>query len=104
MSLCAARLDLFHQLARAVPSVSNDVIRAGEAVDQIGRCGSVIRLVGANRQPDRQARLIDNGVDFRTQSPTRAADGVIFTPLFPPAECWWARMMELSMNTIASGD
>jgi hypothetical protein len=38
-------------------------------------------------QPDRQAVLIDHGVDLGAQSATRTANGVILAPFFPPAAC-----------------
>lgn len=44
-------------------------------------------LSGRDVQADRQAILIDDRVDFGTQSATRTADGVILAPFFPPAAC-----------------
>jgi hypothetical protein len=61
-------------------------------------------LSGGQHQPHRQAILIDQGVDLGTQSSTRTANGVILTSFFPPAACWWARMIELSINAIEWGD
>ena len=46
----------------------------------------------------------DASVDLGAQSATRATDGVIRAPFFAPAACWWARMMELSMKAMDSGD
>ncbi|MEL7184584.1 MAG: hypothetical protein AAGK57_13165, partial [Pseudomonadota bacterium] len=34
----------------------------------------------------------------------RAVDGMIFAAFFPPAVSRWARMMELSMTAMGSGD
>jgi hypothetical protein len=52
------------------------------------RNGSLVRsLSGGQNQPDRQAALIDDGIDLRAQSATRATDGVIFAPFLPPAAC-----------------
>nr|WP_245928040.1 hypothetical protein [Bosea psychrotolerans] len=48
-------------------------------------------LAGCDVQADRQAVLIDDGVDFRAQSAARTAKGVILAPFFPPAACWRAR-------------
>lgn len=44
-------------------------------------------LPGGDVQPDRQAVLIDHGVDLGAQSATRTANGVILAPFFPPAAC-----------------
>jgi len=47
-----------------------------------------MRLSGRQQEPDRQAILVDDGVDLGAQSSTRTADGVIFAPFLPPAACW----------------
>jgi len=104
MRLCAARPDLFDQRHRVIASVGDDMSGAREAVDQCRSRTFVAGLAGADRQPDRQSGLVHNGVDFRTQPTTRATDGVILTPFFPPAACWCARMIELSMKAMDSGD
>jgi hypothetical protein len=57
-------------------------------------------LAGRQDQPHGQTVFIHQSVDLGAQSATRTADGVIFAPFFPPAACWWARMIELSMNAI----
>lgn len=66
------------------------------------------RLVGglARRdvETDRQPILINDGMDLGAQSATRTADGVILAPLFPPAACWWARTMELSITCKDCGE
>ena len=69
-----------------------------QALDQIGDGGLVGGLAGGQNDPDRQAVLIYDSVDLGAQSSTRTADGVIRAPFFPPAACWWARMMELSIR------
>ena len=75
-----------------------------EAVDQ-GLDGRLVRgLPRREHDPQRQAVLIDQGIDLGAQSSTRTADGVIRAPFFPPAACWWARMMELSIRCIDPGD
>ncbi len=38
----------------------------------------------------------DDDVDFGAQPASRASDGVVRTPFFPPAACWWARTTEES--------
>jgi len=45
-------------------------------------------LPGRDQQPNRQAVLVDDGMDFGAQSSTRTANGVIRAPFFPPAACW----------------
>jgi len=75
-----------------------------EAIDQGFDGGLVGGLTRRQHDPQRQAVLIDQGVDLGAQSSTRTADGVIRTPFFPPAACWWARMMELSIRCIEPGE
>ena len=58
----------------------------------------------AHRRFGRQAVLVDDGVDLSAQSSTRTANGVIRAPFFPPAACWWARMMDESIICIDCGD
>ena len=41
-------------------------------------------------------KAVDDDVDFGAQPASRASDGVIRTPFFPPAACWWARTTEES--------
>ena len=88
---------------RVIAAIGDDMT-AGEAFQQAGRGVEIVALAGGKNDPDRQAMLIDQGVDLGAQSSTRTADGVILAPLFPPAACWWARMMELSINAIECGD
>ncbi len=44
----------------------------------------------------RQAKAVDDDVNFGAQPASRASDGVVRTPFFPPAACWWARTTEES--------
>ena len=60
---------------------------AFQTSEQIGRRLEIVGLAGGEHQADRQAVLIDNGVDLGAQSSTRTADGVIRAPFFPPAAC-----------------
>ncbi len=98
-----ARGHPFHKGQAVVAAVCDD--GAGGQVVKEQRSH---RLVGGlprrDVQPDRQAVLIDNGVDLGAQSATRTADGVILAPFFPPAACWWARTMELSINCSDCGE
>ncbi len=52
---------------------------------------------------DRKPACIDHRVDLGAQSSTRTTEGVIRPPFFAAA-CWWARIMELSMSSMLSGD
>ena len=61
-------------------------------------------LPGRERDPQRQPVLVDQCVDLGAQSATRTADGVILAPFLPPAACWWARMIELSIRCMDAGD
>ncbi len=62
-----------------------------------GRHGSLVRgLARGEREAARQAATVDDDMDFGAQPASRASDGVIRTPFFPPAACWWARTTEES--------
>ena len=103
MGFGAAGPDQIEQRIGVIAAICDDVA-ALEASKQ-ERCRTqVMVLPGSQHEPHRQAILIDQGIDLGAQSSTRTADGVILAPFFPPAACWWARMMELSMNAIECGD
>jgi hypothetical protein len=87
-----------------VASVSDDCQRRGKAGEQTWNGGHVGSLTGREQQPDRQSLFVDNGMDLGAQSSTRTANGVIRTPFLPPAACWWARTIELSMNCKDCGE
>ena len=89
---------------RVIATVGHHMTGAREAVDQLSACTLVRGLSRGQGETDRQALLIDDGMDLGAQSSTRQTDGVIRTPFFPPAACWWARMIELSMKAMDSGD
>lgn len=103
VGLGASGPDQVEQAVGVIAAIGHDVA-ASQAGQQIGRRLQVVGLAGGQYQADRQAVLVDDGVDLGAQSSTRAADGVIRTPFFPPAACWWARMMELSIRAIEPGD
>ena len=103
MGFGAAGADQIEQGVGVIAAVGDDVA-AFEAGEQKRRRAQVVGLSGGQHKPHRQAVLIDHGVDLGAQSSTRTADGVILAPFFPPAACWWARMIELSMNAIECGD
>lgn len=71
-----------------VAAVGDEGVRGREAGEQFRNDRLVGSLARRNQQPDRQAVLVDDGVDFGAQSSTRTADGVIRAPFLPPAACW----------------
>ena len=95
--------DQIEQRIGVIASVGNDVA-ALESRKQKRRRTQIVVLSSRQHEPDRQTVLIDQSIDLGAQSSTRTTDGVILAPFFPPAACWWARMMELSMNAIECGD
>ena len=101
--LGAGSPDQVEQSIGIVASVGDDMA-AFEAGEQLRSGAQVVRLPGGEQEPDRQPPLVDDGIDLGAQSSTRTADGVIFAPLFPPAACWWARIIELSISAIDPGD
>jgi hypothetical protein len=103
MCLGAAGADQVEQSVCVIATVCDDVA-AFEPFEQIRRCAQIMGLAGGQREPHGEAFFIDYRIDLRTQSSTRTADGVILTPLFPPAACWWARIIELSISAIDFGD
>lgn len=104
MCCSTARFDPLDQCDCVIPTVRHHMRGVPQAVDECGGGGLVAGLSGADRQSDRQTCLIHDRVDLGAQSATRTTDGVIRAPFFPPAACWWARMIELSMNAMDSGD
>ena len=100
----ASSLDHVDDGAGVVASVGDQRLGGFEAVDQGFDSGLVRSLTGREDDPQRQAVLIDQGVDLGAQSSTRTANGVIRTPFFAPAACWWARMIELSIKCIEPGE
>ena len=103
MGLGSGVSDQCEQSVGIVATVCNDVaaLKIGE---QLRGGPQIMCLPGGQHEPDRQPVFVDDGVDLGAQSSTRTADGVILAPFFPPAACWWARMMELSINAIEPGD
>lgn len=101
---CADGLDLLDQSAGVIAAIGDDMAGPGQAGDQLGPDALVGGLSLRQAQADGQATFVDDGVDLGAQSPTREADGVIRAPFFPPAACWWARMIELSMKAMDSGE
>jgi len=102
--LGAGSADQFDDSVGVVAAVGDNGGRDRQTVEELRHGGHVRGLAGGEQQAHRQAVLVDNGVDLGAQSSTRTADGVIRTPFFPPAACWWARMMEESISCIDCGD
>ena len=103
MRLGPGGADKLEQGVGIVASVGDDMA-ASEIGEQLRRGPQIVGLPGGQHEPHRQAILVDDGVDLGAQSSTRTADGVILAPFFPPAACWWARMIELSISAIEPGD
>ena len=101
--LGASGPDQVEQGISVVAAVGDDMA-AFETGEQLWRGPQIVSLAGGEQQADWQAVLINHGVDLGAQSSTRTADGVIFAPFLPPAACWWARMMELSINAMEPGE
>src|SRR5690606_31758766 len=64
-----------------------------QALDQRIGLRRVTLLAGGECAADWTAQPAHGHVDLGAQAATRAAKGLIFSPLFAPAACWWARMM-----------
>src|SRR5689334_12456324 len=77
---------------------------AGKTLEQARGGEKIMALAGSKSDPDRKTVFINERVDLCAQSSTRTADGVILAPLFPPAACWWARMMDESIRAMEWGD
>ncbi len=92
------------EILGVVATVCDEIAGALETGDERDGGLLVRGLAGRQGEADRQALAVDDGVDLGAQSSTRTADGVIRTPFFPPAACWWARMIELSMSAMDCGD
>lgn len=91
-------------VAPEVAAVGHDIAAQAERPDQLGCRGLVGGLAGGEHEADRQAMAVNDGMDLGGQSSTGATDGVIRTPFLPPAACWWARTMELSIRCRLSGE
>lgn len=100
----APRGDQVDEVLPVVTAVGDHVLGRRQAVEE-GRCGGLVRgLSGAQQETQRQPSFIDDGVDLGAQSSTRTANGVIRAPFLPPAACWWARMIEESINWSDCGE
>ena len=98
-----ARRDEIEDGAGVVAAIRDDVPGRAMSGEEVADGCLVGGLPGQQRDRDWQAAVIDHGIDLGAQSSTRATEGVILPPFFAAA-CWWARMIELSMNCMLSGD
>ena len=94
----AGGLDQCDDGAGEVATVGDDIAGKRHVFNERRQGCLVGGLAGRQQQADRQTPTVDDGVDLGAQSPTRAADGVIRAPLFPPAACWCARTIEESIR------
>ncbi len=94
----ATGLDKLDDGAGVIAAISDHIAGQGQSMEQHRRGGYVGGLAGREDEPDGQATGVDHGVDLAAQSATRTTNGVIRTPFFPPAACWWARTIEESIR------
>jgi hypothetical protein len=104
VGLGAGRFDQFDDCAGEEAAIGNDVMRQTQPFDERGECRLVRGLTGREQQSDRKTVRIDDRVYLGAQSSARTANGVIRPPFLPPAACWCARMIELSMRCIECGE
>ena len=100
----AAGLDRLDHGATEVAAVRYDVTGQSERRDRLRRRCLVGGLARSEDQAHRQPAPVYHGMDLGAQPSTGATDGVIRAPLFPPAACWWARTMELSIRCREPGE
>lgn len=101
---CSRGFDSGDHRLTEVPPVADNVAGQPERRDEFRCRGLVGRLAGGQEQSHRQAATVHHGVDLGCQPSTGKTDGVIRAPLFPPAACWWARTIELSIKCSDPGD
>ena len=104
MGGCARRLDRGDHGLTEVAPVPDHIAGEPEGTDQFRRGGLVGGLPWGEQKSDRQAAAVHDRMDLGRQPSPGQADGVIRAPFFPPAACWWARTMELSIKCKECGD
>lgn len=87
-----------------VAPVGDQIAARRQPRDQLGHDRLVRSLAWGEHDAQRQAEAIDRDIDLGGQSSTRTTDGVIRAPFLPPAACWWARTIELSMRCNDCGE
>mgnify|MGYP007127353029 FL=1 len=104
MRVPAALADQIDQVLPVITTVGDDDGGGWKRLQQV-RCGGFVGSLSRREcETDRQSLLVNDNMDLAGQSSTGTADGVIRTPFLPPAACWWARTMELSINCIDCGE
>ena len=98
MGLATCLSDEVDDGAAVVAAVGDERLGRRQSGQKVRHGGLVRRLPWRDQQPDRQSVLIDDGMDLGAQSATRTANGVIRTPFFPPAACWWALTIDESIR------
>ena len=98
MGLATAVSDEVDEGAAVVATVRDQRLGRRQSSQKVRHGGLVRRLAWRDQQPDRQSGFIDDRMDLGAQSATRTANGVIRTPFFPPAACWWARTIDESIR------
>jgi hypothetical protein len=81
---CPAFDDVGPQFVAVIAFVGDEGARGGSLRQQVGRGGDVGSLPGGEIEDDWPAAPIAQAVDFGRAPPTRAADGLILLPPFPP--------------------
>ncbi len=104
VGLAASAPDQVDDRLSIVAAVGDESARRRQAAQQPRANRLVGGLARRDDKADRQAVLVDDGVDLGRQSSTRTADGVILAPFLPPAACWWARTMDESIRCREPGD
>lgn len=86
-----------------VSGVGSQAVGRLDGGDQVDGGAGVAELTGGDGQGDRPALPIDQGVDLRRASATRAAYGLGLRPPFPPAAQRWALAWVESSISSAGG-
>jgi hypothetical protein len=68
-----------------------------KSIEQLMSGRRIVRMAGAQANPDRQPLRIDERVDLGRETAPGATETMILTPLFAVAACWCARMEVLSI-------
>ena len=95
---CPGLADEVENGVAVIAAVCDDVAPRRQVPQKLGHDALVVCLPRGQNDADRQAIVGHDRVDLGTQSSTRTTDGVILAPFLPPAACWCARMIELSMS------
>ena len=105
----ALACEAFPQSVAVVAAVGQEDLTFAEAAQHVGGASSVVSLAWRQLQKNGQAVGVDEGMDFRGQSASRAPHAAgssdvpsggwrFFRPPFLPfAPCWWTRIEELSI-------